>query len=116
MKAALDVLSRQKGRKIAVLGGMLELGDYAREAHSEVGAEAAMCADLLFAYGPGSDQYVEGARKLKMASAQSYETHEALAAALGKTMQKGDVLLFKGSHGMHMERVLEMLQLQSEGE
>lgn len=116
MRAALDVLSRQKGRKIAVLGGMLELGDYAREAHFEVGRSAAMCADLLFAYGPCSEQYVEGARNFKMASARSFETHEALAAALRKTVEKGDVLLFKGSRGMHMEKVLEMLQLQIEGE
>ena len=116
MKAALDVLGRQKGRRIAVLGGMLELGDYAEEAHFEVGTEAAMCADLLFAYGPCSEQYVEGARKFKMASAQSYETHAELAAALGKTMKAGDVLLFKGSHGMHMEKVLELLHLQSKGD
>ena len=116
MKAALNVLGRQKGRRIAVLGGMLELGDYAEEAHFEVGTEAAMCADLLFAYGPCSEKYVEGARKFKMASAQNFETHEELAAALRKTIRKGDVLLFKGSHGMHMEKVLEMLQLQSEGD
>ncbi len=116
MRAALQVLSQEKGRKIAVLGGMLELGEYAPQAHFEVGQEAAKTADLLFAYGAHGDAYVKGAKMLKMAYAESFDTHEALAQALCARMQEGDALLFKGSRGMRMERVLQLADLQSEGE
>lgn len=53
MRAALRVLAGTptEGRRIAVLGGMLELGDFAPELHAGVGREAAKTADLLLAYG-----------------------------------------------------------------
>ncbi|MBE6926975.1 MAG: UDP-N-acetylmuramoyl-tripeptide--D-alanyl-D-alanine ligase [Ruminococcaceae bacterium] len=117
MRAALGVLAQQKGRRIAVLGGMLELGDYAPQAHFEVGTEAARTADLLFAYGEFAREYVRGAKMLKMAYAEAFETHEALAQALKEQMLPGDTLLFKGSRGMRMERVLKLVDLvDSEGE
>ena len=116
MRAALKVLSQEKGRKIAVLGGMLELGDFAPQAHFEVGLEAAKNADALFAYGACSEDYVNGALKLKMAFAEKYDTHELLAQALRNFIKEGDTLLVKGSRGMKMERVLQLMQLHSEGE
>lgn len=111
MQAALRVLSEYDGRKIAVLGGMLELGDYAAEKHREVGSAAAKAADLLFAYGENSEKYVEAAEGLSYA--ETFTTHEELADALRRTMRQGDVLLIKGSRGMHMERVLALLQNKS---
>lgn len=116
MRAALQVLSNAKGRRIAVLGGMLELGDYAQQAHYEVGLLTAQNAQMLFAYGANTDAYVEGAKKLKMAYAERFETHEALAKALADELQPGDTVLLKGSRGMRMERILELLNLHSEGD
>ena len=111
MRAAFQVLQDTKtaGRRIAVLGGMLELGGHAPQAHYEVGKAAAQAADLLFAYGSNSDQYVKGARE-KGIIAEEYPTHEALAEALKRTVRAGDVLLVKGSRGMRMERVLELFK------
>ena len=111
MRAALQVLKDTKtsGRRIAVLGGMLELGDHAPAAHDQVGRAAAQCADLLFAYGANAEAYVRGAEESGI-SAQLYPTHEALADALLRTAKPGDVLLVKGSRGMRMERVLELLK------
>ena len=109
MRAALKVLSGANGRKIAVLGGMLELGDYAAKEHYEVGRESAKTADLLFAYGANSDQYVLGAKEAGMTQAWCFESHEALVDALKKAVQPGDTLLVKGSRGMKMERVLRLL-------
>ena len=109
MRAALKVLSGAKGRKIAVLGGMLELGDYAAKEHYEVGRESARIADLLFAYGANSEQYVLGAKAAGMTQAWCFESHEALAEALKKALQPEDTLLVKGSRGMKMERVLRLL-------
>ena len=110
MRAALQVLKDTKtaGRHIAVLGGMLELGDHAPLAHYEVGKAAAQCADLLFGFGTHAEQYVRGAEEAGI-SAQLYPTHEALADALRRTAKPGDVLLVKGSRGMRMEHILELL-------
>lgn len=116
MRAALRVLSAQDGRKIAVFGGMLELGDFAPRAHYEVGLECGKVADLLFAYGANSGEYVRGAKENGMAFAQTFDTHAALAECLKKELRPGDTLLVKGSHGMHMENVLQLLDLQNKGE
>ncbi len=109
MRAALSVLSTLPGRKIAVLGGMLELGEFAEKAHEEIGAFAATHTQMLFAYGKNSAAYVRGARQAGMEYAQDFPTHDALYHALIAVLQPGDALLFKGSHGMHMERVLDLL-------
>ncbi len=106
-RAALSVLAKRTGRRIAVLGGMLELGDYGPTAHYEVGREAAKTADLLFAYGPLGDEMVRGAAS--MTYAEHFTTHEELVSSLTQALQPGDSLLVKGSRGMHMERVLQLL-------
>lgn len=109
MQAALDVLAKASGRKIAVLGGMLELGNYAPKAHFAAGRAAARAADLLFAYGAHSEDYVCGAQEAGMRFARSYPSHEALVEALHAEVRAGDTLLVKGSRGMKMERVLQLL-------
>ncbi len=105
MAAALSVLAQTPapGRRIAVLGDMLELGDHAPRAHREVGALAAQSADLVLAYGPMSGLTAQGAGD----KGHSFDTHGAILAALRAQARPGDVLLFKGSHGMHMEQVLQ---------
>ncbi len=107
MAAALAVLGNKNGRKIAVLGDMLELGAHSREAHSRVGQIAAEKADILLTYGPECRFCVESAQNVGMALALGFENREALIAKLKETVKPGDVLLFKGSHGMHMELALE---------
>ena len=109
MRAALNVLAQAKGRRIAVLGGMLELGDFAPQAHFEVGAYAAGRAELLYAYGDNSEQYVRGAKENGLTRAERFDSHEELYAALRTELRPGDTVLLKGSRGMHMERVLERL-------
>ena len=110
MAAALLVLGRKKGRRIAVLGDMLELGDCSWAEHYRIGRIAAENTELIFAYGPTSGRVVGGAITGGMdpMKARSYETHEDMARALKAAARPGDVLLFKGSHGMHMEKVLEL--------
>lgn len=115
MRAALQVLARAEGRKIAVLGGMLELGSFAPQEHYLVGKEAAKAADLLFAYGEHSEQYVRGALEAGIGFARTFDTHEDLTAALQAALLPGDTLLFKGSRGMKMERVLQNLDTSGIG-
>ena len=103
MAAALNVLAGRKGRKIAVLGDMLELGDCAPAEHEKLGALAAEKADLIFAYGPNAGYVAAGSK----GKALTFDDHAVLAEALKAAAKSGDVILFKGSRGMHMEYSLE---------
>ena len=109
MAAALNVLGNRKGRRVAVLGDMLELGECAPAEHFRIGRIAAEKAELIFAYGPNGPRVVDGAITGGMArsAAQSFENHDTMAAALKAAARPGDVILFKGSRGMHMELVLD---------
>ena len=115
MEAAFGVLGSYPGRKIAALGGMLELGELAPQAHYRVGTLAAQTADVLFAYGANSEQTVRGALDAGMKSAKYFESHEELAQALKAELRAGDNLLVKGSRGMKMERVLRLLDMNDGG-
>ncbi len=103
MEAALNVLARRSGKRIAVLGDMLELGESAPDAHRAVGAIAAKNADLILAYGPLAHYVREGAN----GNCEVFDDRAVMADALRQQATPGDTLLFKGSHGMHMELVLD---------
>ena len=109
MAAALAVLGKKQGRRIAVLGDMLELGDCAWAEHYKVGRIAKENADMVLSYGHHGPRVVSGALTggMSSANARSFETHEEMVQHLKRTAKAGDVLLFKGSRGMHMEKVLE---------
>ena len=106
MAAALEVLAsrRTSGRRIAVLGDMLELGAHSAEAHRALGEKAAACADAVFLYGGECRAALESAGGV----ARLFATHEELASALSRFALPGDLLLFKGSRGMKMEHVLAL--------
>ena len=110
MAAALAVLGKKPGRRIAVLGDMLELGMRAAAEHDRIGRIAAEQADMLFAYGPNRERVVNGAITggMNAADARAFEDRSELAAELKRLARPGDILLFKGSHGMHMELALDL--------
>ena len=110
MAAALTVLGGRPGRKIAVLGDMLELGLRAPAEHYRIGRIAAEHADYLFAYGPNGPRVVSGAVTGGMPAtrARAFEDRQVMVGELKRLAKPGDVLLFKGSHGMHMEIALEL--------
>ncbi len=109
MAAALNVLGNREGRRVAVLGDMLELGVCTQAEHYKVGRIAAEKADVLFAYGENSPRLVSGAITGGMSDtcAKAFSSKEKLVAVLKQTAKKGDVILFKGSRGMRLEVVLE---------
>ena len=89
-------------RKIAVLGEMLELGEFAESAHRSLGAAVAQKKiDALFCCGDLSQFYVEGAKAEGMLPEQMFWTpqSEALGALLKAYVTAGDTLLIKGSRG-----------------
>ena len=115
MAAALNVLGAKSGRKVAVLGDMLELGTSAQAEHYKVGRLAAEKVDILLAYGPNSDRMLKGAITGGMTpgNVRAFEDRTQLVSALRQLARPGDVMLFKGSRGMRMELALEQF-LQEE--
>ena len=111
MAAALAVLSKKSGRRVAVLGDMLELGVCAPAEHYRLGRIVAETADVLIAYGPMSERTVSGAITGGMANhlVKGFEDRDAAVAALKRMVRSGDVLLVKGSRGMRMELILDQL-------
>jgi UDP-N-acetylmuramoyl-tripeptide--D-alanyl-D-alanine ligase len=110
MTAALAVLGGKTGRKVAVLGDMLELGVCAPAEHYRVGRIAAEKADMLLAFGPNSSRMVSGAITGGMLEkmAKAFENREEMAAAMKRMIKPGDVILVKGSRGMRMEKILDL--------
>ena len=116
-RAALAALAAgASGRRtIAVLGDMLELGDGSGAFHEQMGAAAAGCSvGIVLAAGSFSGAVRDGALKAGMAPdrVQAFDTIETLAGKLGEMMRPGDIILLKGSRGMKMERIFELLEIQ----
>lgn len=121
VKAALETLSQVAvtGHRIAVLGDMLELGEYEIEAHQTVGALAAHNADRLYLLGERMVKHAaESARQAGMPSeaVSCCTDHEQIAHDLHGSLRENDVILVKGSRGMTMERVAtELKKLMQHG-
>ena len=109
MAAALAVLGNKPGRHVAVLGDMLELGVCTQAEHYRVGRIAAEKADLILAYGPNSSRVVNGAITggVPESKAKGFENRDEIVSAMKRMVKPGDVVLVKGSRGMHMELILE---------
>ena len=109
MRAALDALSDlgRHGRRIAVLGDMLELGPTARDLHREVGSLVAERADWLFTLGELAREIAGGAvdSGLSRERCIAVENVDELVVKLRGILQPGDRVLVKGSRGMRMERI-----------
>lgn len=115
MAAALSVLRGKSGRRVAVLGDMLELGSCTQAEHYKVGRLAAENADVLLSYGPNSSRMLKGAITGGMSdkNARAFEDSGRLLNTLKQMAKPGDVILFKGSRGMKMEQILERFMDES---
>lgn len=116
IRASLKVLSSLDcpGRRIAVLGDMLELGDYARRAHHDCGVCAAENGvDVLLAYGSNAMYYLEGA--VERVEGRLYDDKQALADDLAAMLREGDAVLFKASRGMRFEEIISALYKRLDG-
>lgn len=111
MNAAMRALKDINGnKKIAVLGDMLELGDYSQTAHTAVGKMVAdNKIDVLLAYGENAKYYVSSALDNGCTDATLFSDKEALAQKLMDITNDGDVVLFKGSRGMKLEDVMNIV-------
>jgi len=114
MLAALNLLDELDGRKIAVLGDMLELGQYERQGHEMVGLRAAQVADTLLTLGTRAHVIAEAARRsgMRRSSILEFDELEPIIDWLNENLAKNDSVLIKGSHGLRMDRIVNILEVR----
>jgi UDP-N-acetylmuramoyl-tripeptide--D-alanyl-D-alanine ligase len=100
-----------KGRKIAVLGDMLELGEFTRDEHHKIGMVAAKCVHKLYTVGIRSRVTAEGALDGGMLDENIMQCDTSIDAGkeLVQVLQTGDVIYMKGSQSIRMERAVKMI-------
>jgi UDP-N-acetylmuramoyl-tripeptide--D-alanyl-D-alanine ligase len=110
--AALNLLEDLEGRKIAVLGDMLELGQYEQQGHKMVGVRAAEVADELVTVGERAKTIAASAASAGMSinMIQSFEKSQQAVKYLKENLKAKDVVLVKGSRGMQMEIIVSALE------
>jgi len=109
MLAALDLLAELPGRRLALLGDMLELGAFEEEGHRLVGERAAQTTHILYTLGERGRIIGEAAEKAGHPQVQFLPSREEAAMALRQTLAQGDHLLVKASRAMALETVIEEL-------
>ena len=117
MRVALEAVEKLSAkRKIAVLGDMLELGEYCESAHREVGNIVSRSVNMLFAYGSRNKILCEEAQKSGMLNENifHFDNINDLIKTLKSVLQKEDVVLVKGSRITHMEKVVKELMARPE--
>ena len=98
------------GRKIAVLGDMMELGDISEKVHREIGEELVENKfDVLITLGELGKFIAAGARDAGLKDVYTFDTHEDVAKKILELVHTGDTILFKASHVMHMEKIIELI-------
>ena len=111
MKSAMKVLelSESKGKKIAILGDMFELGEQSAQQHFGVGLFAGgLKLDMLIAVGDAAKKIAEGAAGGRPQVAY-FEKKEDFYREIDRFIDFGDIILVKGSRGMKMEQIVEKL-------
>lgn len=117
MKSALNTLANTKGqRKIAILGGMNELGADSASYHREIGAYAAeKNIDILIAVGQKADDIALGAEKANTGTkVLFYDTKNRFYKEAMELFKEGDTILVKGSRAMGMEQIVDKILKEQE--
>lgn len=109
IRASLKVLAKAAGRRVAVLGDVLELGGFAEEAHLDIGKMCAGSTDMLICAGENAKFIADGAKKAGAAEVMYFGTTEAAAIAAADTVCEGDTVLVKASRGMGFEKVCKAI-------
>ena len=114
VQAALELLAGLPGRRVAVLGTMLELGEGHESGHVAVGEAAGRTVELLVVVGPEADGIVEGALSAGLDAGRIHhvaDVDEALDV-LRPRLRDGDAVLVKASRGIGLDRVVDALRLE----
>jgi UDP-N-acetylmuramoyl-tripeptide--D-alanyl-D-alanine ligase len=113
--AALNLLAQLGGHKVAVLGDMLELGQYEKQGHEIVGVRAAEVSDMLVTVGKLAHMIAAAARRAGMEAGtiKEFEDTDEAIAHLRNLLHENDVVLVKGSHVIRMDRIATALEKPS---
>ena len=111
MKAALGIMKLETNRrKIAVLGNMLELGEFSAQLHRKVGEEVVKNdTDILITVGDLAKEIANKARELNMENIYTFDNIEEAANYLKTIMKDNDVILLKASNSMNFGKILEYI-------
>lgn len=109
MESVRDI--KATGRKIAVLGDMLELGQHTDDAHYRIGKLIPLYFDILVTVGQRAASFSKGAKtaKMKADKIKSFDDSPRAGDYLKRVLTSGDLILVKGSQGVRMERVVEKI-------
>lgn len=113
MKAAIEYLGTLKGKKIAVLGDMLELGNFEKELHEKVGEEIYKNKiDILMTVGELAKHIAKKAKSLGIPKENifEYDTKEAAIEKLTGIIEKNNHILIKASNSMKFEEITNRLR------
>ena len=110
VNAALKVLATQETRKVAILGDILEMGDFAKDAHYKIGEEVAKNrVDVLLTAGKNAKFIAEAARANGVAEVMDFDTTDELVLNVLNYLDDNDTILIKASRGMHFEDVVNKI-------
>jgi UDP-N-acetylmuramoyl-tripeptide--D-alanyl-D-alanine ligase len=115
MELALETLAeaKGKGRAIAALGDMFELGEFTKEAHQQLGQRVSeLSIDFLLTLGEEASLVVESAIRhgFPVERTKVVESHSEAISTLREMIRDGDWILVKGSRGMAMEKIVDALK------
>lgn len=112
MKAALEVMNKTEAkRKIAVLGNMLELGEYTKELHRKVGEEVVKNeTDILITVGEYAEEIANKAKELGLKEIYIFKDIENAIKLLKSTIKKDDLILLKASNSMNFSKILDEIK------
>lgn len=112
IKAALSIMpfTLQK-RKVAILGDVLEMGDFAPKAHYDLGKEIIKNGiDFLITAGKNAKEVANGARDLGFSNVVCFDTTSEASEFAKENIKSGDCVLVKASHGMHFEKIVAAIR------
>jgi UDP-N-acetylmuramoyl-tripeptide--D-alanyl-D-alanine ligase len=117
-EAGLKTLGEMKysGRKIAILGDMLELGKHTKEAHENIGKICKENCDILFSVGPRSISIHDSALENGFIKENLFKFNNSIETGefLINFLQKNDLIFIKGSQGMRMEKIVSAILLEKD--
>jgi len=110
VKAALKSISELKGRRVAILGDMLNLSEISEQMHREIGEFAAQCGvDILACHGEDARFIYDGYKSAGGVIGRHYQHMSELIEDIPLIIKKGDAVLVKASRGMHFEKLLPVI-------
>ncbi len=111
MKSSIDLLQYAEGRRVAILGDMLELGEKSEKFHFEIGKYVGNTdTELVICVGKISEKMYLGARLAGEGHVEYFKTLEEAKKNIPGLLKEGDTILIKASNGMHFKELLEIIE------